>query len=293
LADIVRIHALSYQYLVMLLPLSEPVPLLPGMAAKVEHVRQTAEMPVPQRFLHFHGPAELVFIEQGAGQFICEDSRHPFASGTILYAPSMAIHDFAFATGARAWTLIQFDPNALDRQAITLPLEPQSAALDPETLPRIKILAQWLRQSIMDHAPQTAVIVQLEALMLAAVQAFGPDRAIVAAAPSSLSKFRPLLNLLDRNPALTLNLGQAATLCAMSPSYFSRRFKRILGTGFIEYQARLKLQQAARIVVTSDEPVSQIAYRMGFRSHAYFSYCFKAVFGVTPSTLRSRGSVVK
>jgi AraC-like DNA-binding protein len=151
------------------------------------------------------------------------------------------------------------------------------------------MLTQWLAQSVMEQAPQMAVIVQLEALMLAAVQAFGPDPAKVAAAPSSLSKFRPLLNQLDHDPGLTLGLSQAATLCAMSPSYFSRRFKQAFGIGFVDYQTRLKLQQAARILATSDEPVCQIAYRMGFRSHAYFSHCFKAVFGATPSTLRSRG----
>lgn len=272
----------------MLLPLSEPVPLLPGVAARVEHVRQPAEMPVPQPFLHFHGPAELVLIEEGAGQFICEASRHRFIPGTILYAPSMAIHDFAFSPGARGWTLIQFDPHSVDRQAIPLPSTAQGAILDPEALARISMLAQWLAKSIADHAQQRAVVVQLEALVLAAVQAFGPDSADGTMAHSSLSKFRPLLDRLDGDPALTLRLHQAATLCAMSPSYFSRRFKQAFGIGFIEYQARLKLQQAARILATSDEPVSQIAYRMGFRSHAYFSHCFKTVFGVPPSRLRSR-----
>lgn len=272
----------------MLLPLSEPVPLLPGVAARVEQVRQPSEMPVPAPFVHFHGPAELVLIEEGAGQFICEASRHRFALGTILYAPSMAIHDFAFAPGARAWTLIQFDSHAVDRQAIALPAAPQSAVLAPEALARMKMLAKWLAQSIADRAPQRAVVVQLEALVLAVMQAFDPESADGTLAHSSLSKFRPLLDRLDSDPALTLQLHQAATLCAMSPSYFSRRFKHAFGTGFIDYQARLKLQQAARMLATSDEPVSQIAYRLGFRSHAYFSHCFKAVFGVTPSRLRSR-----
>lgn len=273
----------------MLLPLSEPVPLLPGMAARVEHVRQAATMPVPLPFQHFHGPAELVLIEAGTGQFLCEGSRHAFAPGTILYAPSMAIHDFAFDPGARSWILIQFDPHALNRQAVALPTQPQSAVLGPETLPRIAMLANWLAQSIGGQAQQSTVVVQLEALVLATVQDFGPELEIRAAGPSSLSKFRPLLDQLDRDLAEVLNLNEAATLCVMSPSYFSRRFKQAFGTGFIEYQARLKLQQAARMLATSDEPVSQIAYRVGFRSHAYFSHCFKAVFGVSPSKLRDRG----
>jgi AraC-like DNA-binding protein len=290
LAYIVRNHAVSYQNLVMLLPLSEPVPLLPGMAARVEHVYQPASAPVPQPFLHFHGPAELVLIEAGTGHFICEGTKCSFAPGTLLYAPSMAIHDFAFERGERSWILIQFDSHAIDRQPIALPTQPQGVVLDRETLPRITMLANWLAQSISEKAQGMAVVVQLEALVLAAVQAFGPDPAGREVAPSSLSKFRTLLSELDRDPALTLCLSTAASLCAMSPPYFSRRFKQVFGTGFIEYQTRLKLQQAARMLATSDAPVSQIAYHVGFRSHAYFSHCFRAEFGVSPSKLRGGAS---
>ena len=91
-----------------------------------------------------------------------------------------------------------------------------------------------------------------------------------------------MLDRLSANPAHTLTLGAAASLCAMSPSYFSRRFKQVFGAGFTAYQTRLKLQQAARLIATGGDPVSQIAFRLGCRSHAYFSQCFKAAFGVPP-----------
>ena len=271
----------------MLLPLSEPVPLLPGTAVKVDHVRQLADDPVPQRFLHFHGPAELVLIEDGAGVFLCEDVQLPFSPGTIVYAPSMAVHDFAFADGARAWTLIQFDPHAVDRDAVRLPSRPQGASLEPRLWARTRVLADWLAQSLTAKTAQKEVAVQLQALVLSIVQSFDPERREAAEARSSLSRFRPLLNQLSADPSRTLNLGEAASFCAMSPSYFSRCFTKTFGTGFNAYQSRLKLEQAARMLATSNEAVSQIGYRLGFRSHAYFSHCFKSMFGVTPSSHRT------
>ncbi len=272
----------------MLLPLSEPVPLLPGTAARVQNVRQSANEPVPERFLHFHGPAELVLINEGTGSFLCEDVRVAFAPGTIVYAPSMAIHDFAFARGARAWTLIQFDPHAVNREAVALPSKPQSVALGPDALARTIALSEWLGQSLAAKLPQREVAVQLQALILSVVQAFAPEGPDLYAAPSRLSRFRPLLNQFSADPSRTLSLGEAASLCAMSPAYFSRSFARTFEIGFNAYQTRLKLEQAARMLATSDEAVSQIGFRLGFRSHAYFSHCFKSLFGVTPSRHRSR-----
>jgi AraC-like DNA-binding protein len=84
-------------------------------------------------------------------------------------------------------------------------------------------------------------------------------------------------------------LAEAATLCGLSPTYFSRLFAKTFGAGFIAYQTRHRLQQAARLLARSDLPVSQIGYRFGFQSHAYFTQCFKAVFGVAPSAHRIRG----
>jgi AraC-like DNA-binding protein len=270
----------------MQLPLSEPVPLLPGVAVKVQHVRQSAGDPVPESFLHFHGPAELVLIEEGTGIFYCEDIRFPFAPASIVYAPTMAVHDFAFAKGARAWTLIQFDPHAVNRETVLLPFRAQVAKLDPATLARTSALADWLSQSLSANLPQKEVAVQLQALILSAIQAFDDKDAAPTQAPSSISRFRPLLDRMDTNPAQMLSLPAAASLCAMSPAYFSRLFSRTFGVGFAAYQCRMKLEQAARMLATGDESVSQIGYRLGFRSHAYFSHCFKTLYGVTPSCHR-------
>jgi len=272
----------------MLLPLSEPVPLAPGLVARVQQVRQDAEDPLPQRFLHFHGPAELVLIEDGAGRFLCEDVQFPFSAGTLLFAPAMAIHDFDFSEGPRAWTLVQFDPLALDPGVVALPSGPRSSALDDPMRLRIRVLLDWLTQSIPAQLPRQAVAVQLQVLVLAISQAFGPATEERSTALSSLSRFRPVLDQLSQFPSRTVTLEEAASRCAMSPAYFSRCFSRTFGTGFIAYQGQLRLQQAARIIATSDEPISQVGYRLGFRSPAYFAYCFKSFFGVTPSEHRNR-----
>lgn len=270
----------------MLPALSEPVALPPGRSVRLERVHQPRGAPVPDRFLHFHGPAELVFLEQGSGSFISEAGEWPFSPGSVLYAPGMAIHDFAFAPGERCWTLVQFDPLAVDPG---LPALPQVAcAAKPGSLgaQRMALLLDWLAGSLADDTPEAQVRVILEALVLALKDAFGSHGGRGTGPTAALSPFRPLLQHWERFPEKPLGLTQAASLCALSPSYFSRRFTSTFGSGFVTYQTRLRLQQAARMLATGDLPVSQIGYRTGFQSHAYFSQCYRAVFGVSPSTHR-------
>ena len=266
----------------MLQPFSEPIAFQPDMPARVEHVSQSEQAPPPEPFLHFHGPAELVLVAKGSGRFLCEGQNFPFGPGSILYAPALTIHDFAFEASARAWTLIQFDATVLRLE--TLPRRPLSITPQPDAQARIATLVEWLAQPGSRHAP----LIKLEALILALFEGMEPDAAEISHPPSSLSKFRPLLDQLNGDLGRTQSLAKAAGLCAMSPTYFSRRFTKTFGVGFNAYQTRLRLQQAARLLASSDEAVSQIGYKLGFQSHAYFTQRYRAAFGVTPSEHRRR-----
>jgi len=270
----------------MMPALPEPVALPPGSAVRISRVSQLADDPVPDRFLHFHGPAELVLIHQGSGSFLSETSTFSFSTGTLLYVPSMAVHDFAFERGARSWTLIQFDPLAVDQQALALPRLASAGRLDADPDNRTRSLLDWLGACVGRGAPERETAVVLHALLLSLKGLFREAAATDLVVQAKPSHFQPLLENWVSEPHRVFTLTEAASLCSRSPAYFSRQFKRAFGQGFIAYQTQLRLQQAARMIATSDRPISQIAYDYGFRSPAYFAQCYKAEFGVAPSTHR-------
>ena len=43
---------------------------------------------------------------------------------------------------------------------------------------------------------------------------------------------------------------------------------------------------AARKLGVTNEPISAIAYELGYEAPSYFTKCFKEVFGVTPQEYR-------
>lgn len=124
---------------------------------------------------------ELVLINEGSGSFLSETGAFPFSAGTLLYAPSMAVHDFAFEHGARSWTLIQFDPLAVDQQALALPRVASAARVDPDPCNLTGPLLDWLGTCIESGALDREVTVVLQALLLSLKGLFREEATIETA----------------------------------------------------------------------------------------------------------------
>ena len=81
-------------------------------------------------------------------------------------------------------------------------------------------------------------------------------------------------------------MGDMAQLCHLSPSYFSRLFRRETGETFINYMNRQKVQWAKEMLKNSNTPVSQIAADLGYMDSSYFINVFKKFEGTTPLAYR-------
>ena len=75
----------------------------------------------------------------------------------------------------------------------------------------------------------------------------------------------------------------------MGRSSFFNKFKELTGMTPNDYMQNYRLRASA--IWLKDKPdlqISDIAYRLGFSSPRYFSYCFKAKYGMTPKEFRSK-----
>jgi AraC family transcriptional regulator len=83
-----------------------------------------------------------------------------------------------------------------------------------------------------------------------------------------------------------LSLDELAGVAEFSPYHFHRIFRSVVGETVKEHVRRLRLEQAARSLKTSNEPVTNIAFQAGYETHESFSRAFKTMFGVSPSGYR-------
>lgn len=78
----------------------------------------------------------------------------------------------------------------------------------------------------------------------------------------------------------------------LHPNYAMSVFQRAFGTTLLKYVTQLRLSNAQRLLVTSDELVLTIALRSGFTSLSRFNEAFRKSFGCTPREYRRRHRIV-
>ncbi|WP_269513685.1 helix-turn-helix transcriptional regulator [Brevundimonas subvibrioides] len=262
-------------------PLCEPVRLAPGAALRVETVALGPESPANARLNHFHDLAEIVLFERIGGQLILGETPIELSDGMVVYIPPLAYHDFALAPGAKAWRLLQFDPT-LKRGGVTVPTAPVAARPGAPAWTALIALSDWLADGAATTPGaaaglETVLWIIRDLPQLEAAQGVeGPER------------FRALVARLQDDPRSAPDLTGAATRCALSPAYFSRRFQAAFGVGYAAYVEGLRLNRAARRLLEEAAPVSSIGYEVGFESPSYFTERFRRRFGTTPSEFRAR-----
>lgn len=77
-------------------------------------------------------------------------------------------------------------------------------------------------------------------------------------------------------------------LANVSAAHLSRSMRHYHGLTPTQFVTGLRLDRAASLLATTNEPVTMIAFRCGFTSQSYFTRCFRAAFGLTPREFRRR-----
>lgn len=68
----------------------------------------------------------------------------------------------------------------------------------------------------------------------------------------------------------------------ISRVHLNRKLKEILGMSPSALIKSIRLKQAAYLLVNNKVNISEVAYKVGFSSHSYFSYNFHEFFGMSP-----------
>ena len=85
-----------------------------------------------------------------------------------------------------------------------------------------------------------------------------------------------------------ISLNSVAASVNLSPNHFSAIFSQELGETFIEYLTKIRMEKAKELLSTTDGPVADLAYQLGWASSNYFCTVFKKYTGVTPLQYRKQ-----
>ncbi|OPA74559.1 hypothetical protein BVG16_22570 [Paenibacillus selenitireducens] len=93
---------------------------------------------------------------------------------------------------------------------------------------------------------------------------------------------------IDDNYRFDINAQTAARICNLSYSYFSRRFKAIMGKTFTNYLNYIRITEAEKLLLTTDKSMTEIALEVGFSNSSYFIQQFKQFKNISPVQFRKK-----
>jgi len=101
------------------------------------------------------------------------------------------------------------------------------------------------------------------------------------AEPFSATTLRHVMEYIQEYLDHSLTLTELADAVGMSPYHFARCFKHSTGISPHQYTLRERIE-CARALLLQEEPIIELATRLGFAEQSHFTRSFKQFVGMTP-----------
>lgn len=85
-----------------------------------------------------------------------------------------------------------------------------------------------------------------------------------------------------------ISLDEISMVAGYSKSHFSRTFKDKMGINFSKYLVGVRIENAEKLIRSSDQSIFDISLEVGFNDYSYFSKAFKDVYGLSPKDYRNK-----
>lgn len=224
---------------------------------------------------HLHDYSQILFPLQGSMRIAIDGRCDIVSSNAIAVVPERSLHDF--------------EPSP---DCCLLVLDVETADLPGATLPDV------LRDPARIVTPIDPFLWRLFSLLGAEVEADARRAHDVARLTlTALQLVRPAPGAsapgVDKR-ILAATLGQGETSVAemarsagLGQSQFHALFVATTGRSPKQFRLRKLLDRAVDRLVTTSDPISEIAYGLGYQNVTSFNRLFKQRFGVTPTEFRN------
>lgn len=252
---------------------------------------------------HRHPEVELTWILEGEGLRHVGDSVEPFTAGDFCLIGAHVPHAWLTRKpskprrGHRARSMVvQFDPTLFGEMFWALPELANTSRLLERAAHGLCLDQDLGKRLLVLLAGRESPLTRLTALMeiLHEVGRSPGSRALSLSPAKGATRsasdpiLRRVLAVMNDQADQPISQSELSKLARMSPSAFSRFFRREVGKTFQAYLADLRLGLACRQLLETDRRVSEIAFAAGFGNLSNFNRLFLRSRGVGPREFRRR-----
>jgi len=242
----------------------------------------------------------LCLIAQGNKQVMLGESVYLYdPSHFLLVAVDLpVISQVAEATPEEPYLSLSLDIDPHQVSALVteldLPKAPALPALETVAVNRgigVGCLDALLRDTLIrllrlldtpQHVPVLAPLIEREILYLLLASEQGAALRRIAFAGSEMEGIVKALHRLKHCFAEPLRVEDLARGSHMSPSVFHQHFKAVTALTPLQYQKRLRLQEARRLMLGEAVDAATAGFQVGYESPSQFSREYHRLFGDSP-----------
>lgn len=270
----------------------KPVTAPPETSWRYDVLRQ----PAFEFSWHFHPEFEMVLVTRGTGTRIIGDRIDSYRVGELTLIGSNTPHAFVSTpgTGDQEAILVQFRRDFLGPEFFHRP-EFAAAARLLDRAASATVFAATSSMVDRCHAlagrdPPERTLALLELLVTLAgaprARSLTPHGPFDGLSRAARQRVDVVCAYLQTAYAREVRLTDVAALAHLSPTAFSRFFRRALGRTMTEYVTELRIAAACQLLRDSDLAITDIAARCGYQNLSNFNRRFRASMSRSPREYR-------
>ena len=250
----------------------------------------------------------LAFSMQGAKRIALADRVYDQVPGTFMTVAvdlpitghyvraSRAEPYLGFALELRSSSIAELLVEAASGLPGILKPPPPGISINPATSEMLDAVARLL--ALIERpvdAPVLAPLLEREILWRVLSGPAGPTVRQIGLRDSSLTYIGRAIRHLRSNAFEPIQVEELAQLSGMGISSFHKQFRAVTAMSPIQYQKRIRLQEARLQLFKRPHDIAAVAHSVGYSSASQFSREYRREFGVAPSVdalrMRQEGEV--
>ncbi len=255
--------------------------------------------------IHAHDYTELVIVRKGTGLHLVNGRELPVRAGDVFVVAGNDSHAYRNVHDLILSNLL-FKPSQLGLPLTYLEALPGYRALfkaegEPEFCSRLRVGAEPLlnidrllghiRLELSRRSPgyEAAILGIFIELLVFLARCFGEENE--AWESRLVARLGQVVSRLENEYAGEISLASLAGTANVSPRTLLRYFHSVFGVSPADYLQNIRLAKAREWLTRSDLPIREIARRVGYPDHNYFSRLFRQKIGVAPGEFRKGATV--
>ena len=248
--------------------------------------------------------ARLYLVVEGRAQISLPSGIYNLTPGHLYYIPAFTTHSY-ICDSLFSHYYIHIYENNLEAESMLnnwdFPVEADATEYDIELLKRLTYINPFLKLpmsnpeiydnhktlvSNIDMNVRRPFHVKMESRGILFILL---SRFLKMATPKVETRddrIRTIISHIRSNLYENQNIDQLAKIACMSKDHFIRIFKKETGDTPNAYITKKKMEAAELLLITSDEPIKNVAIKLGYDDCSYFNKTFKKYSGITPQQYR-------